>query len=99
MAGSSSGNPELEYQLAVLRVVEGVTGVNPFGKEGSGKQYGVFLWVRTDPEADRQPICACRTPVCVFALQSRAPQGRLKSPKIESGLYTKFQNQGFLQDP
>ena len=29
----------------------------------------------------------------------RALQGRLTSRKIESGLYTKFQNQGFLQDP
>ena len=44
-------------------------------------------------------VCVCTTPVYVFASQSRAPQGRLKSPKIESGLYTKFQNQGFLQDP
>ena len=33
--------------------------------------------------------------VCVFASQSRAPQGRLKSPKFNSGLYTKFQIQGF----
>ena len=56
VAGSSSGNPELDYHLAVLKAVHGVTGVNHFGKEGSGKQYGVFLWVRTHPEADRQPI-------------------------------------------
>ena len=33
----------------------------------------------------------------VFASQSRAPQGRLKSPKFKSGLYTKFQDEGFLQ--
>ena len=38
----------------------------------------------------------CTTPVCVFALQSRAPQGRLKSPKFKSGLYTKFRDHGFL---
>ena len=44
-------------------------------------------------------VRACTTPVCVFASQSRAPQERLKRPKIESGLYTKFQNRGFLQDP
>ena len=34
--------------------------------------------------------------VCVFASQSRAPQGRLKSPKFKSGLYTKFRDHGFL---
>ena len=43
-------------------------------------------------------VCVCMTPVYVFASQSRAPQGRLKSPKIKSGLYTKFQDEGFLQD-
>ena len=35
-------------------------------------------------------------PVCVFASQSRAPQGRLKSPRFKSGLYTKFRDHGFL---
>ena len=35
--------------------------------------------------------CRC----LLFASQSRAPQGRLKSPKFKSGLYTKFQDQGF----
>ena len=44
-------------------------------------------------------LCVCTTPVYVFASQSRAPQGRLKSPKFKSGLYTKFQDEGFLQDP
>ena len=54
----------VEIHLAVLKVVEGVTGVNTFGKEGSGKQYGVFLWVRTHPEADRVPIrVACSSRV------------------------------------
>ena len=33
--------------------------------------------------------------MCV-ASQSRAPQGRLKSPKFKSGLYTKFRDHGFL---
>ena len=43
-------------------------------------------------------VCVCTTPVYdVFASQSRAPQGRLISPKIKSGLYTKFQDQAFLQ--
>ena len=42
-------------------------------------------------------VCVCTTPVYVFASQSRAPQGRLESPKIKSGLYTKFQDEGFLQ--
>ena len=42
-------------------------------------------------------VCVCMTPVYVFASQPRAPQGRLKSAKIKSGLYTKFQEQGFLQ--
>ena len=42
-------------------------------------------------------LCVCTTPVYVFASQSRAPQGRLKSPKIKSGLYTNFQDYGFLQ--
>ena len=42
-------------------------------------------------------VCVCTTPVCVFASQSRAPQGRLESPEIKSGLYTKFQDQAFLQ--
>ena len=37
--------------------------------------------------------CRC----LLFASQSRAPQGRLKSPKFKSGLYTKFHDQGFLQ--
>ena len=32
----------------------------------------------------------------MFASQSRASQGRLKSRKIESGLYTKFRDHGFL---
>jgi hypothetical protein len=41
-------------------------------------------------------VCVCTTPVCVFASQSRAPQGRLKSPKYKSGLYTKFRDHGFL---
>ena len=43
-------------------------------------------------------VCVCTTPVYVFASQSRAPQGRLKSPKFNSGLYTKFQIQGFSLD-
>ena len=34
--------------------------------------------------------------VCVFASQSRAPQGRLKSPKFKSGFYTKFGDHCFL---
>jgi hypothetical protein len=38
--------------------------------------------------------CRC----LLFASQSRAPQGRLKSPKFNSGLYTKFQIQGFSLD-
>ena len=41
-------------------------------------------------------VCVCTTPVYVFASQSRALQGRLKSPKIKSGLYTKFRDHGFL---
>ena len=41
-------------------------------------------------------VCVCTIPVCVFASQSRAPQGRLKSPKSKSGLYTKFRDHGFL---
>ena len=41
-------------------------------------------------------VCVCTTPVCVFASQSRAPQGRLKSPRFKSGLYTKFRDHGFL---
>ena len=32
-----------------------------------------------------------------LASQSSAAQGRLESPKIKSGLYTKFQDYGFLQ--
>ena len=64
MAGSSSGNSELDYHLAVLKTVHGVSGVHSFGKEGSGKQYGVFLFVRTHPEADRVPIrVACSSVV------------------------------------
>ena len=43
-------------------------------------------------------VCVCTTTVCVFASQSRASQGRLESPKIKSGLYTKFQDQVFLLD-
>ena len=43
-------------------------------------------------------VCVCTTPVYVFASQSGAPQGRLKNPKIKSGLYTKFQDQVFLLD-
>ena len=43
-------------------------------------------------------VCVCMTPVHVFASQSRAPQGRLKSPKFKSGLYTKFQNKGILME-
>ena len=35
-------------------------------------------------------VCPCMIPVYVFASQSRAPQGRLQSPKIKSGLYTEF---------
>ena len=41
-------------------------------------------------------VCVCTTPVYVFASQFRAPQGRLKSPKFKSGLYTKFRDHGFL---
>ena len=41
-------------------------------------------------------VCVCTTQVCVFASQSRALQGRLKSPKFKSGLYTKFRDHGFL---
>ena len=64
VAGSSSGNSELDYHLAVLKTVHGVSGVHSFGKEGSGKQYGVFLFVRTHPEADRVPIrVACSSVV------------------------------------
>ena len=42
-------------------------------------------------------VCVCTTQVCVcVASQSRALQGRLKSPKFKSGLYTKFRDHGFL---
>ena len=40
-------------------------------------------------------VCVCTTSVYVFASQPRAPQGRLKSPKFKSGLYTKFRDHSF----
>ena len=48
VAGSSSGKCELDHHLAVLRVVEGVSAVKDFGKEGNhAEQFGVILTVRT----------------------------------------------------
>ena len=55
VAGSSSGNPELDYHLAVLNNVDGVTGANHFGTEGDRTaQYGVHLQVRPAPDKPRK---------------------------------------------
>ena len=43
--------------MAVLRVVEGVTGVKDFGTEGNHReQFGVQLYVRVQPDSARQKI-------------------------------------------
>ena len=48
VVGSSSGGHGLDHHLAVLRVVEGVSAVKDFGKEGNhAEQFGVILTVRT----------------------------------------------------
>ena len=55
VAGSSSGVHDLDYLLAVLNQVDGVTGANHFGTEGDRRtQYGVHLKVRVAPGAPRQ---------------------------------------------
>ena len=59
VTGSSSDNPELEYQLAVLRAVDGVTGVSIFGVEGRDKQHGINLYIRASPGVPRKQIRVC----------------------------------------
>ena len=61
VAGSSSGNSELDHHLAVLKKVEGVTGVNDFGREGNrdGKQFGVHLYTRKAGEDRKMKRVAC----------------------------------------
>ena len=56
VAGSSSGNPELDYHLAVLQAVDGVTGVSTFGVEGRDKQHGINLYIRVSPGVPRKQI-------------------------------------------
>ena len=65
VTGSSSDNPELEYQLAVLRAVDGVTGVSIFGVEGRDKQHGINLYLCVSPDEPRTRIreaCAQHKP-------------------------------------
>jgi hypothetical protein len=61
VAGSSSGNSELDYHLAVLKAVQGVTGVNDFGREGNrdGKQFGVHFYTRKAGEARKMKRIPC----------------------------------------
>lgn len=61
VAGSSSGSHDLEFHLAVLRAVEGVTGVNEFGTEGNRdrKQFGVHLYTRKAGEDRKMKRIAC----------------------------------------
>lgn len=55
VAGSS--DVDLDHQLAVLKSVDGVTGVSDFGTEGDkARQFGVQYYVRATPEADRQKV-------------------------------------------
>ena len=56
VAGSSSGNPELDYHLAVLQAVDGVTGVSTFGVEGRDKQHGINLYIRVSSGVPRKQI-------------------------------------------
>ena len=43
--------------MAVLRAVDGVTGVNDFGTEGNhSQQFGVQLYVRERPQTGRQKV-------------------------------------------
>ena len=65
VTGSSSDNPELEYHLAVLRAVDGVTGVSIFGVEGRDKQHGINLYLCVSPDEPRTRIreaCAQHKP-------------------------------------
>ena len=45
---------ELEFELEVLRKVDGCSGVNDFGTEGGPGQYGVIFHIRSAPGAPRK---------------------------------------------
>ena len=75
VAGSSSGNPELEYHPAVLQAVDGVTGVSTFGVEGRDKQHGINLYICVSPGVPRKQIrvaCAQDKPTKLQALSNQA---------------------------
>jgi hypothetical protein len=63
---ASMSMPDRDRELEVLRAVVGVSGANYFGTEGhKSKQFGVNLYVRPEPEAERQQIrvpCAADKP-------------------------------------
>jgi hypothetical protein len=54
VAVSMTPQQMLEFELEVLRKVDGCSGVNDFGTEGGPGQYGVHLHVRPAPGAPRK---------------------------------------------
>ena len=50
----------------------------------------LLVWV------ERSTRRSSRTSLVASTAAARAPQGRLKSPRFKSGLYTKFRDHGFL---
>lgn len=63
---ASMSMPDRDRELEVLRAVVGVSGASYFGTEGhKSKQFGVNMYVRPEPEAERQQIrvpCAADKP-------------------------------------
>ena len=63
---ASTSATDRDRELEVLQAIVGVSGAHYFGVEGhKSKQFGVFLQVRRDPQAERQPIrvaCAADKP-------------------------------------
>jgi len=76
---ATTSAPDSDLELEVLKQIVGVSGVGYFGTEGDDrKQFGVNLYVRTQPEAARKKIrVACAADKPTQADAARAAKRRV----------------------
>ena len=89
MEPASTSATDREHELLVLQLIEGVTGASYFGTEGHRTaQFGVNLYVRPGPEAERQRIrvaCAADKPTQLDAARQDSRQRRCRGSRAPCG--------------
>ena len=64
---SAAGDESLDFLVAVLKEVPGVTGVKDFGTEGGSGQYGISLCVRPAEGEEKKRMRVARSSAAIPA--------------------------------